>query len=341
MPRTARPFALVALALVALGLSLWLAAPTDALSTTLAAFPTLLALALWAITGRAFGPPPYRWNALTLGLATLVAAGAVGGGLLLGLSGAVTAYVQQRQTASPHMSYVWGDALSCWAAGAFLGATFGLVFGAGATLGVRLAGTAPSSKKPVAIDSPLVDLVDLSARHRQRKPPVGWAYATAGATAAWLLFCELTYNISEQLASTGVIDTYSPSPAFRLLGAALTIIAAFGAVAALRAPPSRASARRVVGCALVALASTLVSYHCLERRDQRYVETWALVSSDITGGPLSPQTQIAVEHDLWGQTLVVRQPGSAPHRTRLSFGPFRIVRTDHLVESMRRDAAGY
>jgi hypothetical protein len=43
---------------------------------------------------------------------------------------------------------------------------------------------------------------------------------------------------------------------------------------------------------------------------------------------------------LWGQTLVVRQPGGAPHRTRLSFGPFRIDRADKRVASMRRDAAG-
>ncbi len=61
---------------------------------------------------------------------------------------------------------------------------------------------------------------------------------------------------------------------------------------------------------------------------------------DITDGPLSPQTPIAVEHDLGGQTLVVRQPGGAPHRTRLSFGPFRIDRADKRVASMRRDAVG-
>jgi hypothetical protein len=64
------------------------------------------------------------------------------------------------------------------------------------------------------------------------------------------------------------------------------------------------------------------------------------VPRDITDGPLSPQTPIAVEHDLGGQTLVVRQPGGAPHRTRLSFGPFRIDRADKRVASMRRDAVG-
>jgi hypothetical protein len=316
MPPTARPLALIALGL---GLGLWVSPPIDAFSTMLAAAPTLLGLALWAVTGRAFGPPPRRWNSLTLGLASLVAAGAVGGGLLFGLSGAVDSYAHQRQTDSPYLAIVWRDALIFWAGGAFLGAAFGLVFGAGAALGVRSAGAAlaaPSAKKPVA------------------------AYATAGATAAWLLFWEIAYDLNEQLSSTGLADTYPPSPAFRLLGAALTVAAALGAVAALRAPPSRASALRAAGCALVALASTLVSYHCLERHDQRYVETWSLVSSDITGGPLSPQTRIAVEPDLWGQTLVVRQPGGAPRRTRLSFGPFRIDRADELVASMRRDAAG-
>ncbi len=328
------------LALVALGLGLWVCRPTDVFSATLAAAPALLGLALWAITGRAFGPPPRRWNSLTLGLATLVAAGAVGGGLLLGLGGVVDSYARQHQTESPNMVIVWRDALTCWAGGAFLGAAFGLVFGAGAVLGVRPTGTAPSAKKPVAAYPPPVDPVDPSTRRCPYEPPLGWAYATAGATAEWLLFWEFAYDINEQISSTGVADTFPPSPAFRLLGAALTLAAALGAVAALRAPPSRASALRAAGCGLVALASTLVSYHCLERHDQRYVETWSLVPSDITGGPLSPQTQIAVEHDLWGRTLVVRQPGSVPHRTRLSFGPFRIDRADELVESMRRDAAG-
>src|SRR5262245_22989114 len=134
----ARPLGLAALAL---GLCFWVFSPRNAQGAALTALPALLGLALWGVARYSFGGPTLRWNDRTLGLATLFAAGMVGGGVIVGAGGLVSEYVSQRGAEFPNLYIVRETARDAWAFGAVLGGAFGLVFGAGAALGARPSAT--------------------------------------------------------------------------------------------------------------------------------------------------------------------------------------------------------
>lgn len=257
----------------------------------------------------------------------LLGAGALAGGLLLGLSAVASdVYTLTRPNVAPGnltLHRVVHTALD----GVGFGGAAGLALGLGATLLAIPQGLWTRRRAPMAPIWPAWT------------GPPALALGVLGVAAA----CEglLANDMVVSGCSSGC-GTLSLTARSRALGVALALLLMLGARHLVRPEATARPVRRALGALALAAVAALPlgwSYTAFAAHMGDHRWTWlGAVIEELPAASL-PGAQVEVAPDLLGRALVVRLRDGRTVRWRLSLGWYAVDQGDRLVEAVKRDAA--